>query len=76
MFYFTNVDSRHTVFLFVPPTCIYITTYWSLFSEPCLIISFFCLFLATHIILPRKGGGLKIESSSAQFCCVYLFLFH
>ena len=32
---------RGTVFLFIPPTCFYITIYWAIVSESCLIMSFF-----------------------------------
>lgn len=46
---------------------LYIATYWTMVSCSCLIMSFLCLFLAIHIIPPRKWEeGLQIESSFVE----------
>lgn len=73
------VDSRQATFLFVLPASFYNGIHWTMVSGSCLIMSFFCLFLATRIfptiILPRKWGqGLKTESSYVAFCCGCCFL--
>lgn len=73
------VDSRQATFLFVLPASFQNAIHWTMVSGSYLTMSFFCLFLATHIsptiILPRKWGqGLKTESSYVAFCCGCCFL--